>query len=118
MVVIEAIRTGCWNAITGQRTVVTVETRARELRSGDRLGSGYVTVDEEQMRRAAVLEVPAEAVVDFQLWYPDADGLDPGERDLLALAATRADGFRLCSADKAAVRGGTHVGMDRPRRVP
>ena len=39
MIVIEAVDTGCWNAITGARQIVTVDECAEELRRGDRVVS-------------------------------------------------------------------------------
>lgn len=104
MIVIEAVRTGCWNAITGRHTVVTVDTCADELRRGDHAVSGYVPVTEDHLSRAVVESLTPFAAASFRLRYPAADGMDAGERDLLALAATRSDEFRICSCDKAAVR--------------
>ncbi|WP_420633855.1 hypothetical protein [Candidatus Palauibacter sp.] len=103
MIVIEAVDTGCWNAITGQRQVVTVDECVEELRRGDPSLSGYVAVSEQDISRATVLPLPPEAAVAFRLEYPDADRLDPGERDLLALARTLTAEFELCSSDRAAV---------------
>lgn len=42
MIVIEAVDTGCWNAIAGAQEIVTVEECAEELRRGDSSMSGYV----------------------------------------------------------------------------
>src|SRR5688572_14638873 len=103
MIVIEAVRTGCWNAITGRRQVITVQECADELRRGNPTSHGYVAVGPAELDRATILPLPPEAAASFRLSYPAADGLDPGERDLLALASTRADDFQLCSCDKAAV---------------
>lgn len=59
MVVIEAVDTGCWNAVTGGRRIVTVDECAEELRRGDPSMPGYVPVSEEDFElcgcdRAAV----------------------------------------------------------------
>ena len=91
MIIIEAVRTGCWKAISGQQHVVTVTTCADELRSGDSNAPGYVTVTDDDLARATVEPLPPLAAAKFRLQYPDADGLDAGERDLLALASTRTD---------------------------
>ncbi len=103
MIVIEAVRTGCWNAISGQRRVVTVEECAEELLRGDPGVRGYVRVTERDLGRITVEPVAPEVNAAFRLAYGAADGLDPGERDLLAHATTRTDEFHLCSCDKAAV---------------
>lgn len=114
MIVIEAIRTRCWPAITGQRTVVTVEECAEELRRGDASRPGYVTVGETDLARLDTRPVSKLESAEFRLRYADADGMDAGERDLLAHAATRTDDFAICSSDKAAVRAAHAFGwLDR-----
>lgn len=110
MIVIEAVDTGCWNAITGGRRVVTVEECAEELRRGDPSMHGYVPVRDEDIERATVRSLPNAADVAFRLRYPDAYRLDAGERDLLALAFMLTDGFILCSCDKAAVTAAHALG--------
>lgn len=103
MIVIEAVRTRCWAAITGQRQVVSVEECANELRRGDTGTRGYITVTEQDIARMTVAPLSPEVAAAFRLTYPAADGLDPGERDLLAHATTRSDDFQVCSCDKAAL---------------
>jgi hypothetical protein len=114
MIVIEAVRTSCWNAITGQRTLATVEECATELRSGDASRPGYVPVTEADLARLQVQSVSTLESARFRLKYSDADGMDAGERDLMAHAATRTDDFAICSSDKAAVRAAHAFGwLDR-----
>ncbi len=103
MIVIEAVRTGCWNAITGQLQMITVEECAEELRRGDPGTRGYVRVTDQDIARITVAPLSNEARAELRIRYPAADGLDPGESDLLAHAMTRSDDFQLCSCDKAAV---------------
>jgi hypothetical protein len=103
MIVIEAVRTGCWNAITGQRQVVTVEECAEELRRGDPGTREYVRVTNQDIARITIAPLAAEDAPALRLAYPAADGLDAGERDLLAHAMTRTDEFQVCSCDKAAL---------------
>ena len=110
MIVIEARRTGCWNSITGGRRIVTVDTCAGELRSGGDWLPGYIPVGEAALARATVQPLPAAAAVELRLRYPEADGMDPGERDLCALALSLAEEFQLCSCDKAAVRAAHALG--------
>jgi hypothetical protein len=114
MIVIEAVRTACWNAISGQHALVTVVECATELRSGNASRPGYVPVSEADLGRLEVRPVSALESAQFRLRYPDADGLDSGERDLLAHAATRTGDFAICSSDKAAVRAAHACGwLDR-----
>ena len=114
MIVIEAVRTGCWKAISGQRQLVTVEECADELRRGDASAAGYFTVTANDIDRIIVEPLPLEAAVRFRLEYANADGLDPGERDLLALAYGWNCEFELCCCDKAAVVAAHTLGwLDR-----
>ena len=111
MIVIEAVDTGCWNAITGQLSIATSLECAEELLRGEASSPGYVPVAERDIQRATVLEVAEEAKVEFGLRYPDAHRLDAGERDLLTIATDLADGFRVCSCDKAAVVAANSLGL-------
>lgn len=110
MVVIEAVDTGCWNAITGGRRIVTVDECAEELRRGDPSMPGYVPVSEEDIARARVRSLSPAAAATFRLQYADADRLDPGERDLLALAYALEEDFELCGCDRAAVAAAHALG--------
>ena len=111
MIVIEAVDTSCWNAITGQRQVVTVQECEDELLRGDSATPGYVTVTDEDIARCQVVAPSAADRVDFQLSYPGAQRLDPGERDLLALALSLQGDFKLCCCDKAAVVAAHALGL-------
>ena len=111
MIVIEAIRTGCWNAITGQRKLVTVEKCREELLRGDSALADYVPVTEQDIARLGVEPVDPVLAVRFRLECPGSDALDPGERDLLAYAFGLKDDFLLCSSDKAAVRIAHRMGL-------
>jgi hypothetical protein len=112
MIVIEAVRTGVWNAITGRRRVVTAPECADELRrGGPETVTGYVPVTDAELARLVVEPVSDADRARLQLAYPRADGLDPGERDLLALAAARCNPFELCSCDKAAVKAAHELGL-------
>lgn len=110
MIVIEAVDTGCWNAITGQLRVATSAECTEELRRGDVSNPRYVAVGEADIGRAGILDVSSEAKVALRLRYPDAHRLDAGERDLLALATDLSDPFELCSCDKAAVAAAHALG--------
>ncbi|MDE2753890.1 MAG: hypothetical protein OXI83_15050 [Gemmatimonadota bacterium] len=67
MTVIEAVDTRCWNAITGQKRVVTVQECEDELRRGDPATPGYVTVTEEDIARCQVVALSAAARAEFLL---------------------------------------------------
>lgn len=111
MIVVEAVRTGCWNAITGQRLVVTVPECAEELERGDPERPGYVALQAKEIARLSVEPLSPTAPARLRLEYPDADGLDAGERDLLALALERPGNARIVSCDKAAVRAAHALGL-------
>ena len=111
MIVIEAVDTRCWNAITGQKRVVTVRECEDELRRGDPATPGYVTVTEDDIARCQVVALSTAARAEFQLSYPGAQRLDHGERDLLALASSLQGNFEFCCCDKAAVVAAHALGL-------
>ena len=110
MIVIEAVRTGCWNAITGQRHIITVSTVAEELQRGDPGVEGYVLVTEAHIARMQVDELNPLDAVTFRLQYADADGMDDGERDLMAHTMSLSEAYEVCSCDKALVRAAHAMG--------
>jgi hypothetical protein len=112
--IIEAVRTGCWPAVTGQLRLETVETCRQEALTGPATPvRGYVTVSEEDLRRlASVHAVDAVVRAAVKLEYDDADGLDAGEHDLLAHAhGLSDDAWVVCSPDKASIRAATALGF-------
>ena len=112
--IIEAVRTGCWAAITGQLRVETVEACRVEVLSGTPITiPGYVPVNGEDVERLASVHAVDEVTrAAFKLSYADADGLDPGEHDLLAHAHSRSDqAWVVCSPDKASIRAAVALGF-------
>ena len=113
-VIIEAVRTGTWAAITGQLSVESVEAcRDEALAGSERAIPGYVIVTRADLARmAAVHRVPPVVQASLKLAYPHADVLDAGEHDLLAHAyQNRSADLRVCSPDKAAVRAAVALGL-------
>ena len=107
--IIEAVRTKCWNALTGGRLVETVEECRGEARRGETLRYGYVEVTDEDLARLnRVHGVDRKAEAALGLAYADAAGMDKGERHLFAHAYARMaageDVWVISSADKAAIR--------------
>jgi len=110
--IIEAVRTGCWAAVTGQYSVETVEAVVSESKAGDPGAPGYVPVGEADLLRLgavySVSETQRGALADS---YGDADGLDRGERDLFAHGLThKEEVWLVCSPDKASVRAAMKLG--------
>lgn len=105
-IIIEAVRTRCWNALAGHYQVETARTCYNEAVAGDRLRPGYVVVDQEQlgMKLTAVHEVSDVQRAALAVRSPESDGLDDGERDLFAHLIGRTDEFLLSCADRAAVK--------------
>jgi hypothetical protein len=105
-VIIEAVRSGCWPALTGALSIETVATCRDEALAGDRTRAGYVAVTPGDLARLSrVHTVTGAEVATFALAYEGADGMDDGERDLFAHAFGRTDGaWLLCSPDRASVR--------------
>jgi len=119
-VIIEAVRTGCWRAVTGSLRVETVEMCREEASAGDETRRGYIVVtDDELSRIAAVHSVSERERAAFALDYSDASGMDAGERDLFAHAHSRpSHDWMLCSPDKASIRAAVVLGWsDRLRSL-
>jgi hypothetical protein len=110
-IIIEAVRARCWNALAGRYQIETVETCFDEVRAGDPLRPGYVTVDAAQLTKLSA----RHAVTDLErahlaLTLPTSDALDSGERDLFAHALGRTGDWTLCCADRAAVNAALALG--------
>ena len=108
---IEAVRTCCWNAITGHFSVETVRECEDEARRGRHSRPGYVPVTSAELARLhAVHEVTDVDRAALALAYPDSTVMDDGERDLFAHAFRRAQqgdqAWVICSPDKASIRAG------------
>lgn len=114
-VVMEAVRTRCWNAVSGGLRVETVEECRDELLRGDRGHPGYLPVSPQDLGRIRVVHaVSALERATFAMGCALAGGMDPGERDLFAHAyarAARGDSvWIVCSADKACVSAAVSLG--------
>lgn len=114
-VVMEAVRTRCWNAITGGLVVETVEECRDEALRGDHGHPGYLPVSADDLSRIRrVHPVSALERAAFGMAYPDARNMDCGERDLFAHAyarVAREDAvWIICSADRACVRAAVALG--------
>ena len=107
--IIEAFRTRCWSAICGKYSVETVASVVAEALAGDPEEPGYVVVDERILRSglSAVHEATPLMRAGLGIQHQESEGLDLGERDLLAWLFAQGpslDGLLLLStADKAAV---------------
>lgn len=113
-VIIEAVRTVCWRAVTGGLQVETVEAcRGEALVRPHPNPSNYVAVTVDDLSRLhEVHTVSTTTLAAFKLAYEDADGLDVGEHDLLAFAhACSSEEWVLASPDKAAIRALVALGL-------
>lgn len=116
-VMIEAVRTGTWNPLTGAARVETVEECREEARRGDDgTRPRYVAVSEADLGRlSAVHPVSQRERAEYLLADPEAVGMDPGERDLFAHAYQRAKAgdevWVLCSSDKASIRAAVRIAI-------
>lgn len=114
-VVMEAVRTRCWNALTGGLSVETVEECRDEALRGDRGRPAYLPVSGEDLARIRTVHpVSALERAAFGMAYEEGRNMDRGERDLFAHAyarASRGDAvWILCSADRACVRAAVALG--------
>jgi len=112
-IIIEAVRTGCWSALTAHFSVETVEKCCEEARTGQAHRPGYVTVDESALRtRLAAHKVSGVMLFELGQRYPDADRLDAGERHLWAHALGRNDEWLAACSDRAAVNAAVRLGWE------
>jgi hypothetical protein len=113
-VIIEAVRTECWPAITGGLHVETVAAcREEALARPPDAASAYVPVGTSDLRRLRNIHYVSDiAQATFRLAYADAHGLDRGEHDLLThMYVSDSGDLVLCSPDKAAVRAAVLLGL-------
>lgn len=104
MVIIEAHRVSCWNALSQFYKLETVEQCIIECATGNRRRPGYVKVEAEALRqRLRVHEVTEAMRIAFLTNDPRGNKIDPGERDLLAYALSIPEAWLLCDPDKAAI---------------
>jgi hypothetical protein len=110
--IIEAVRTNCWNAITGSLRIETVAECREECLRGDRLSTGYVSVSGAELARLAAVHPVSEMERAALLLVPSAASLDAGELDLFAHAYGRRDeAWFVCSPDRASVRLAVELGV-------
>lgn len=120
-VIIEAVRTNCWNALTGEFAVETVEECRDEALRGDATGAGYIAVAQDDLDRlASVHAVSKVSQARFAMAYAAAPSMDDGERDLFAHTLGRAEdgdsNWALCSPDKASIKAGVSLGWGEKLR--
>ena len=114
--VLEAVRTGTWNALTGGLSIETVEECREECLRGDRFSSGYIAVTEHDLARVTQIHAVSDTERATLALQTDASGLDAGERDLLAHVLGRPEGpgedesWLVCSSDRACVLAGVALG--------
>lgn len=82
-IIIEAVRVGCWSALTAHYRVETVSKCCEEARTGNRRRAGYIEVTEEDLRtRLTVHRVSDIDLVHLVLQDAESFRLDDGERHL------------------------------------
>lgn len=115
-VIIEAVRTCTWNALTGAVRVETVQECRDEARRGDATRPSYVPVSDADLSRLhAVHPISKLDRAEYLLVDPEAASMDRGEQDLFAHAYQRAkagdDLWVLCSSDKASIRAAIRIAI-------
>lgn len=110
-IIIEAVRTGCWNALTAHFSVETVEKCCEEARTGQAHRPGYVEVNESALRtRLTVHRVSNAELAALGLRDAESFRLDAGERHLWAHASGRNDAWLASCCDRAAVNAAVRLG--------
>jgi hypothetical protein len=113
-VILEAVRTGVWRAITGGTQVHTVQECVDESRRGDRFSGSYIAVGDDDLARLTRVHLVGEAQrATLDLALGDI-GLDDGERDLYAhcLSRSASPEWVVSSPDRAAVRAAVRLGWN------
>jgi hypothetical protein len=112
-IIIEAVRTGCWNALTAHFSMQTVEKCCEEARTGEAHRRGYVEVSEKILRED-IRAYPVSTTELAQLDLRDAEAfrLDDGERQLWAHALGRSDAWIASCCDQAAVNVAVRLGWE------
>lgn len=98
-VIIEAVRTHSWAAITGQLSVESVNVCCDETQQGSNQDDpAYVSVTKADLSRLGRVHAVDDTLrAAFKLAYAGADAMDRGEQDLLAHAYSRAEeAWALC----------------------
>lgn len=108
-VIIEAVRTGCWNALTGGAVIETVEECRDEALRGNDSRRGYIPVTAQHLTRISRIHAVAPlARATLADRYPAALSMDKGERDLFAHALERTEAgdsvWLLSSPDRASIK--------------
>jgi hypothetical protein len=103
--IVEAVRIGEWDALTGGLAVETVAEVAEECRRGDRTSMGYIAVSEADLARLrAIHPVPEEGRAEIEL-LPGSDAIHAGEMDLFWYAFNHPGAYSwVCSPDRGAIQ--------------
>ncbi len=111
-VIIAAFSLKVWKPLAQLFCFFTADQCAIEAATGDQRRKDYVPVDDALLRKTATILKPSKKnLATLALSLPRGLFLDPGERDLIACTLDRADGWFLCSPDKAAVRAMHSLGQ-------
>jgi hypothetical protein len=112
MVIIEAHRTRCWNALVGQYRMDTVCRCIEECDTGNQRRRNPVPIDTAALRERVVPKTVTPVMIyEMEQRLAGRVDLDPGERELLAYCITQADAWIISSPDKAAMRAGMFLGI-------
>lgn len=110
-IIIEAVRVGCWSALTAHFRIETVAKCCEEARTGDRRRAGYVQVSESDLQTRLIVRGVSDAeLANLAMRDADSDRLDEGERHLFAHALGRTDEWLTCCCDRAAVNAAVRLG--------
>lgn len=112
-IIIEAVRIGCWSALTAHFRIETVAKCCEEARTGDRHRPGYVQVSEKDLEtRLTVHGVSDTELANLALRDAESFRMDDGERHLWAHALGRTDEWLACCCDRAAVNAAVRLGWE------
>lgn len=110
-IIIEAVRTRTWNALTSSFALETVDKCLEEVRTGDPMRRDYVAVEKDTLKGVRNAHpVSRLELMRLAVALPAANELDAGERELFAHALGRTDVWVASCADRAALMAAFSLG--------
>jgi len=110
--IIEAHRVKCWKLMLEYFAVESTEECCREAASGESRTAGYVVVDVPAMREAIRIHRPPAAMIARAATTAlNFQSIDPGEREVLAVAMADPRLQRIGTADRIAIQVASQLGL-------
>lgn len=111
-VIIEAHRVNCWKLLLDQFILESTEECCREAAGGYTRRGGYVAVDVAVLRKDIRIHKPTpDMMTKATATALNFQSIDPGEREVLAIAFADAALRRVGTADRIAIQVASQLGL-------